>query len=191
MWRSAHVFLATAGRPFALISQLQKLHVRGLVDCAAGSLRIVGIAGDRGKVKHYFWRDETLPFGLSVIADDRRYADLERAIRDAGDAERSLGRRLKRFAQSYLGLDKATTEEDGTKKRGDSKKKAEIIRGFIGELVGFRKVKRGKESVTIPLYTDFWSEIAPLGERIACDGFAESRWAEILKKASEAVFSAQ
>lgn len=181
-WRSAHTFFATKGRPLALISQLQKLRMRELVDSDAGALRIVGISGDRGKVKHYFWRDETLPFGLSVIADDERYAAMQRAIDDAKDAEQKICRRLRNFARAYLGLDSEDRE------KGDPKKEAEQIRGFIGELVGFKREKWGKDTVTIPLYTDFWAALAPSGERIACDKFDETAWAALLKKTSEDTF---
>jgi len=182
LWRSAHILLATQGRALPLIDQLQRLRRRVLVDSDVGSLRIVGIAGDRGKVKHYFWRDESLPFGLSVITDDQRYAELERAIGSAEDTQKKLERHLKRFARAYLGLD-----SDG-RQNGDPKREAEDIRSLIGELVGFKKVKWGKETVTIPLYTEFWSDIAPSGERIACDGFDEAAWATLLKDAAQRAF---
>ena len=182
LWRSAHVFLATSGRPLALISQLQKLRVRGFVDADAGGLRIVGIAGDRGKVKHYLWRDETLPFGLSILADDRRYAELVRAIDSAEASQQNVERRLWSFARNYLGLDSEA------KAKGDPKKEAEEVRSLIGELVGLKKEKWGKETVTIPLYTDFWSAVAAAGERIACDGFDEAVWVALLRHASDDEF---
>jgi hypothetical protein len=114
------------------------------------------------------WRDESLPFGLSLMADEQRYAELQRAVGSAKDAQGKLSARLKRFAEAYLGFDKQPTEKRNQKTEGKD------IDSLIGELVGFKRVKRGQETVTVPLYTDFWGALAPDGERIACDGFDES-----------------
>src|SRR5690606_20160218 len=35
---------------------------------------------------------------------------------------------------------------------------------------------------------DFWSTLSPVGQRIACDGFDEDAWAQLLRKTSEAVY---
>src|SRR5204863_7826529 len=127
-------------------------------------------------------RDERLPFDLAVIADDGRYAELQRALSSAEYAQSKLAGRFKRFAEAYLGFDKQPREKRNKTNGGKD------IDSLIGELVGFKRVKRGEETVTIPLYTDFWAEIAPSGERIACDGFRESEWADTLAAASEGSF---
>jgi CRISPR type I-E-associated protein CasA/Cse1 len=186
LWRSAHVLLNWHEdvRRLGAIDQLHKLVRRGFIPADQPvSMRVCGVAGEAQGPSSELWRDETLPFGLSVIADDKRHAELERAVSTAEDAKQKLKRRLWSFARTYLGLDKETRE------KRDPKKEAEDIRSFIGELVGFKKEKWGKETVTIPLYTDFWSAIAPFGERIACDGFEETAWIARLKEASGHAFS--
>jgi hypothetical protein len=145
-------------------------------------MRVCGVTGDAQGPSSELWRDEPLPFGLSVIADDRRFAELQRALSSAEDAQGKLVGRLKQFAEAYLGFDKQSKERRNKKNEGKDKD------SLIGELVGFKRVKRGEETVTIPLYTDFWAEIAPSGERIACDGFRESEWADTLTAASKGSF---
>lgn len=162
LWRRAHTFLGTSERPLALVSQLQRLRVRGLVDFDVGSLRVTGIAGDRGRVKHRFWRDESLPFGLSVIADDKRYADLVRAISAAEDQAKKTRSRIYSFAARYL--------QGGSESQPDKKD--------VGRLA----------DELAPGLTDFWAPLAPTGERIACDGFDETAWHGQLKEASEKAF---
>ena len=229
MWRSAHTLLATTGRPLATVNQLQRMVRRGLIeddDASTMRIRIVGICGDRGKVKHYFWRDEALPFGLSVIADDQRYAALERALVSSERVQQRLERRLREFARDYLGLnrnceskgesdevlgglDRSVGDPDQESKlEGDSRVVTERIRCFLGDLVGFRKEKRGKDTITVLLFTDFWSAIGPVGERVACDDFRdraeavlksfgtkaikgeddESVWEAVLKSAADDAF---
>lgn len=182
LWRSANVLLSTVDKPIRVVEQLSRLCRRYDLGLDSVSLRVLGIAGKLGQVKHYLWRDEALPFGFSVIADDRRYAELQRAVESAKGAQQKLERRLWIFARSYLGLDAKGKE------KGDPKKEAEEVRKFLGELVGFKKEKWGKETVTIPLYTDLWSAIAADGERIACDDFDEGQWATLLKRKAEDSF---
>ncbi len=162
LWRGAHVFLATEGRPLALISQLERLRSREFLDSDIGFLRVVGIAGDRGKVKHFFWRDETLPFGLSVLRDDQRYATLARAIRDADDLANKTQERIRAFAYRYL--------QNGAESKPDKK-----------------DVNRLAQELS-PSNHDFWAALAPIGERIACDGFDETAWNRLLTAASAKAF---
>lgn len=207
LWRSAHVLLAESERPLAILSQLRRLATRGKLTGVSVGLRIVGIGGEPGKVKHYLWRDERLPLGVPVLSEDEsgnsRRAVLLQTISAAEHERNRLRARLARFAWSYLGLEAPAEEdrikspesespeqEDAGELSGYARKKeeAEKVRGFLGELVGFEKQKRGKDTVTVPLFNDFWAMLAPMGERIARDDFDEKRWVELLKTAANTAF---
>jgi CRISPR type I-E-associated protein CasA/Cse1/CRISPR type I-E-associated protein CasB/Cse2 len=170
LWRSAHVLFNSqdGARRLGAIDQLQKLVRRGLIsEDQPVSMRVCGVAGDAKGPTNEMWRDETLPFGVSVLTDDVRFTNLERAVTAAEETRRKLAARLKRFGTSYLGFD---NQIEANRNRKNEDKEVDRL---IGELVGFKQVKRGNETVTIPLYTDFWATISPFGERIACDGFDE------------------
>lgn len=201
LWRSAHVLLANKDKPLLLVDQLQRLVRRDFVPPQGIGLRIVGIGGEPGKVKHFLWRDEVLPFGIGILQDDERLAIVARAVHSAQKQCNRLRDKLRAFAENYLGLsaeaantgekNHATeTEEMATDLSGYGKKRerAEMVRAFLGELVGYEKQKRGKDTVTVPLFSDFWAEVAPMGERIACDDFDEAKWAEMLKNAADKAY---
>lgn len=198
LWRSAHVLLGEGDRPLQLVDQLTRLVRRGVVSPQGISLRIVGIGGEPGKVKHFLWRDEVLPFGIGILQDDERLAIVAQAVHSAQKQCNRLRDKLRAFAENYLGLSAEAantgeenhamgTEEMTTELSGYGKQRelAEKVRAFLGELVGYEKQKRGKDIVTVPLFSDFWAEVAPMGERIACDDFDEAKWAEMLKNAAD------
>jgi hypothetical protein len=162
LWRSANVLLSTHDRPLGVLGQLSRLSRRYDLGLDQVSLRVAGITGKLGQVKHYLWRDESLPFGFSVIADDERYAGLDRAIREAEAAADVARKRIYGFAARYL--------QNGTESAPDKKDIGRLADEISPDLV------------------DFWAMLAPEGERIACDGFDEQRWADLLKKASEEAF---
>lgn len=209
LWRSSHILLAELDRPLAVVAQLRKLASRSLLPDETASLRLVGIGGEPGKVKHFLWRDEVLPLGSEVLIDPEhdqvaraRYDTLLKALRAAELEQNRLRSKLVRFARVYLGLESEQFTEgqaDGGEEEaviptgelsgyGRKKEEAEKVRAFLGNLVGFEKQKRGKDTVTVPLFENFWSRLAPAGDRIACDDFDEARWAELLKEESEHAF---
>jgi hypothetical protein len=123
---------------------------------------VVGISGKAGQVKHYFWRDETLPFGTSVVADDARFAQLDRAVQTAAKKAKETRNRIYAFAARYL--------QNGAA--------ASPIKNDIGRLA----------DELSPDLADFWGTLAAPGERIACDGFDEVSWAKLVETAAENAF---
>lgn len=180
-WRSAHVLLTAIERSFArpicALAQLRPLASEGSFPCQEPvQLRVLGVDADaKGPVTH-IWRDETLPFGLSVIADDKRYAALEAAVGAAERASRDLIWQLKSFGRRYLqtSTDQAPNDED--------------VDRLVGDLVGHRVIKVGNKTKVIPLLTDFWSAVGSKGERIALDGFDNELWTRALRDAKSEAY---
>lgn len=165
LWRAAHVLLNCHknGKRLAAVDQLKQLQRRRLLSAEQPvSMRVCAVAGEAQGPSTKLWRDEMLPFGLSVIAEDKRYAELEKAVHDAEEAGRALRKRIYSFAARYL--------QNGTESKPDKKDVVRLVDELSQELV------------------DFWSALAPAGERIACDGFDETEWATLLKKASDDAF---
>ncbi len=162
LWRSANVLLANEEKPLRIIDQIGRISRRYDIDLSEVTLRLIGIRGKRGKAKHYFWRDESLSFGQSLLRDQERAADLRRAITNAQDEASRTRNRIDSFAARYL--------QNGAEAKPD---KADVGR-LADELS--------------PDLQDYWSMLAPMGERIACDDFDEARWVELLKTASDTAF---
>lgn len=165
LWRSAHVLLAVHERPLELIAHLRRLAERGILEGCAVSLRLLGICGEPGKVKHYLWRDELLPIGLSVLLDSsggRKLLELERAVTTAEDKAAETRKRIYSFAARYL--------QDGSDVAPDK-----------------REIGRLADELS-PDLNDYWSMLGPAGERIACDDFDENAWHDLIKRASEVAF---
>lgn len=165
LWRWAHVLLNWHDqlRPLAVVSQLHKLVRRGLVPGTQPvSARVCGVAGGAKGPSTVLWRDEALPLGLSVVADERRFAQLARAVTDAEEGASSTRKRIYSFASRYL-LNGA----------GSAPNKVETRR-LADELS--------------PDLNDYWAILAPAGERIACDGFDEVAWSRLIKSASAEAF---
>lgn len=167
MWRSAHVLLTAAEKPFArpvrALEQLRPLASDGLVSTEEPvRLRVLGVEANAQGPATDLWRDETLPFGLSVLTDDARYAALERAVAGAEETARKLRGRLYRFALAYL--------RNGGDSSPDSKDAGRLADELAPNLAGF------------------WSGIGPRGERIALDDFDDAAWEKELAAASERAF---
>ena len=147
----------------AAVDQLHKLLRRGLFPRSYRvSMRVCAVAGDAQGPSTELWRDETLPFGVSVVADENRYADLVRAVGAAEDQARTTRNRIYSFAARYL---QGASESQSDKKD-------------IGNLA----------DELSPNLADFWAALAPIGERIACDGFDETAWSRQLRQASANTF---
>jgi|GEM_PF-6684035 len=162
LWRSAHVLLNWHEdvKRLGAIDQLHRLVRRGSISAAEPvSMRVCGVAGDAQGPSSELWRDEILPFGFSVVSDEKRYAELVRAVSAADEAAGITRKRIYSFAARYL--------QNGA----DATPDKENVRRLSDELS--------------PDLVDFWSALAPAGERIACDGFDETAWSALLRKASE------
>jgi hypothetical protein len=162
LWRSAHVLLNWHEdvKRLGAIDQLHRLARRGYISVDQQvSMRVCGVAGEAQGPSSELWRDETLPFGFSVISDEKRYSELVRAVGAAEEAASSTRKRIYSFAARYL--------QNGA----DSSPDKENVGRLSDELS--------------PDLVDFWAPLAPAGERIACDGFDETTWSALLRKASE------
>jgi hypothetical protein len=159
LWRSAHVLLSWQEdvKRLGAIDQLHRLVRRGAIPTDQPvSIRVCGVAGDAQGPSSELWRDETLPFGFSVVSDEKRYSELVRAVSAAAKAADSTRESIRSFAARYL--------QSGA----DSK----------------AKVYRLSDELSSDL-VDFWASLAPEGERIACDGFDETAWSVLLGTASK------
>ncbi len=162
LWRSAHVLLSWDEdvKRLGAIDQLHRLLHRGLFAADQPvSMRVCGVAGEAQGPSSELWRDEALPFGLSVISDERRHSELVRAVTAAEEAASGTRKRIYSFAASYL--------QNGATSAPDKK--------TVGKLSNELSLD----------FVDFWSAIAPTGERIACDGFDENAWSTLLRTTSE------
>jgi hypothetical protein len=165
LWRSAHVVLNWHEdvRPLKALDQLRRLVRRGFVSADQPvSVRVCAVAGDAQGPSTELWRDETLPFGLSVIEDENRYSELVKAVNAAEERATSTRKRIYAFAARFL--------QNGTESSPDKNEVGRLADELSSELA------------------DFWATLAPTGERIACDGFDESSWTRLLEKASEDAF---
>lgn len=167
LWRSAHVLLGTREQdlPLSALEQLIRLARRSESDFRSHdvSLRCISLSGNAKGPVYDAVRDDMLPFGLSVLDDDKCLARLQRSV---GNAEKVAGEtqsKLDEFCEWYL-FGKRVPVRDK-----DRKMQARCLCKEISENL-----------------RDFWQEVAPLGERIACDDFDEDAWAEALHMAATA-----
>jgi hypothetical protein len=161
LWRSAHVLLNwhEDTKRLGSVDQLHKVVRRGIVSTEMlVSMRVCAVSGDAQGPSSELWRNETLPFGLSVISDDSRFSELVRAVSDAEDAGKTTRKRIYSFAARYL------------QDRADAPPDKENVGRLANELS--------------PELLDFWSALADIGERIACDGFDETAWSQLLNTES-------
>lgn len=162
LWRSAHVLLNWNEDVKCLraVGQLHRMVRRELISADHQvSMRICGVAGDAQGPSNELWRDEFLPFGLSVVADDERYSDLVRAVNAAEETASNARKRIYSFAARYL--------QNGADSAPDKENVGRLTEELAAHLV------------------DFWGALASAGERIACDGFDESDWATLMRKAGD------
>lgn len=162
LWRSSHVLLRTSRNTprLASIDQLRKIVSRSfLATKHKVSLRICAVSGDAQGPNTDLWRDELLPFGISIVADDEKFASLNRAVLAAEDRAEKAERQIYSFAKRYL--------QNGSSSAPDK-----------------NDVKRLANELAPDLH-DYWAMLAPMGERIACDDFVEATWAELIDHASK------
>lgn len=165
LWRSAHVLLNwhSDAKRLAAVDQLHRLLRRGYVPSDQFvSLRVCAVAGDAQGPATELWRDETLAAGMSVFQDDERFSALTNAVLSAENVAEGVRNKIYRFATSFL--------------QGDSESapNPKNVSSLVNELA-------------LDLM-DFWSAIAPAGERIACDDFDELKWKELLGEAATKCF---
>jgi CRISPR type I-E-associated protein CasA/Cse1 len=165
LWRSAHLFLNCRAEDPSLdsVKQLRSLLERDFVPVSESiSLRMLAVGGDAQGPSTELWRDEQLPFALSVVSDDERYEQLRAAVESADDRASKTRKRILSFAFRYL---------EG---RG-----------------GAKTDKRDAISLAEELSPDlmpFWQSLAPSGEQIACNDFNESNWTTLLSEAANRTF---
>lgn len=165
-WRSAHLLLAAHPKdeagPLRAIEQLEPLVSSDQFPRDESiALRLLGVAANAQGPVTELWRDETLRFDLSIVADDARYEAMRGAIEAADGAASRLRGRLFGFAKAYL------AGADGNPDPKD-----------VGRL----------SDELAPDMADYWSMVGPEGERIALDGFAPVAWQKTLQVASESAF---
>jgi hypothetical protein len=124
-------------------------------------LRFLGLAAEPGKDATEAWRDETLPFSLSVVADDAAYARLAEAVATAEEEGRRLRGRLKRFAERYLAA-------------GTSKADPSAVDRLVEELA--------------PGMDAYWREVAPAGQRLGENPPDPEAWRADLRRIASRAF---
>jgi CRISPR type I-E-associated protein CasA/Cse1 len=107
LWRSSHVLLncrsRTDARPAKAMEELSEKSLEaGLTASEPVGLRVLGVAGNAQGPTTVLWRDETLPFNLSVVADESKFANVVQAISFADDEGQRLRKRIFSFAMKYL-----------------------------------------------------------------------------------------
>lgn len=165
LWRSAHVLLNWHSdvKRIAAVVQFHRLLRRGLVASDQSvSVRVCAVAGDAQGPTTEMWRDETLLAGISVFEDDERFAALTNAVNSAEEIATKLRGRIFGFAKAYL--------QGGSDSQPDKRNVASLADELSPDL------------------EDFWSTVAPAGERVACDDFDESAWTTLLQRAARNCF---
>lgn len=163
LWRSSHVlFNCRSGpdsEPIRALDQLAPLVERGKFPSDERvSLRIVGVSGNAQGPKTDLWRDESLPFAISVVADERRFADLKEAISLAEQVATRLRGRVYDLAKAYISASVPSPDPADVGKLAD-----ELAPGL----------------------RDYWSAIAPRGERLALQPLDPETWSRDLEKAAK------
>lgn len=165
LWRNAHVILSANDQQPGLecLKQLSRLANRGLIPLEAPVyIRVCAVAGDAQGPSSELWRDERLPFGLSILIKDDLFARVVRAVEYAEKNAQNLRKRIYGFCLRYI--------KDGADSTPD---KTDISR-LSDELA--------------PNLTAYWSRLAQYGERIACDDFDEETWKKLVNDATNAAF---
>jgi len=164
LWRSSHVLLnckvKADAKPAQAMEQLETLASIGVVSRREPvGLRVLGVDGDAQGPVTNLWRDETLPFKLSVVADDDQFSRVVDAINKADEEARKLRSRIVGFALRYL-------------KAALPNPKLEDAQKLADELA--------------PGLNDYWSALAPMGEALGLGTIEPEHWADTVKSASKA-----
>lgn len=165
LWRSSHLLLnleerKREARPAETMLQLRR-HCNRMGIAPKVGLRVIGVAGNAKGPKTDIWRDETLPFRVSLNDDTTLYANLVWAIEFAEKEATRLKDRLRSFAWRYL---EAAVPSPDTK-----------------------DVNRLAESLAPGLST-YWSRLAPSGERLGLGEVSRGSWEDQVKEASQKTF---
>jgi CRISPR system Cascade subunit CasA len=168
LWRCSQVLMiheeTDQRRPLSSISQLGKVLRRDLLaDRSEIRLRSIGVAANAQGPVTEIWRDEALPFRLSLFMEKTGYADLSAAVTKAEGEADLLRRHLYGFANRYL--------SDG----GGAADPKDVAR-LIEELS--------------PGLNDFWSVVGPTGENLAVSNLDDEKWTRLLSSARLNAFSA-
>lgn len=166
LWRSSHVLLNSKSRPDSkparAMEQLDSLASLGLLSRSETvGLRVMGVAGNAQGPKTDLWRDETLPFRLSVVADEARFSRLVTAVNTADEEAHKLRKRIFSFALRYLQAALPNPKPEDAQKLAD-----ELAPGL----------------------NDYWSALAPMGEALGLGSIKPEAWQAAAKAASTAAF---
>lgn len=168
LWRSAPVLLAAregegGPDPAPVVRQIGAMAGIQVPREARIGLRFLGVAANAQGPVTEMWRDETLPFSLSVVEDDTRYARLAEAVNAADNEAQNLRRCLRRFAEAYLAS-------------GESTPDPKAVDRLVEELA--------------PGLALYWGEIAPAGQRLGLNLPEMDTWREHLIKARKRAYEA-
>lgn len=165
-WRSSHVLLnmdayAPGMKPAATMHQFGRICAGYLEAAPEVSLRVVGAAGDIKRLKTFIWRDESLPFRISLGEDSLLAANLTVAVTFAETEAEALKRRLYSFAKRYM--EAAVPNPD----------KKDVIR--LAESLA-------------PGLASYWAALAHDGERLGLGVTSRESWEEKVRIASKKAF---
>lgn len=166
LWRSSHVLLncksKDVARPAKAMEQLAALAaIREINEKEPVGLRVLGVAGNAQGPKTDLWRDEILPFSLSVVADDNRFTRLVEAVSFAEEEGQKLRRRIYSFALRYL-------------KTAQPNPDPKDVQQLCDELA--------------PGLNDYWSVLAPQGEELGLGQIERAEWEKTVTSASRAAY---
>lgn len=166
VWRSSHVLLnLESGQeklvPAAAMEQFGRLCARYLETPPESSLRVVGVAGNAQGPTTDIWRDESLPFRISLGEDSLLAANLTVAVKFAETEAEALKKRLYSFAKRYM--EAAVPNPD----------KKDVIR--LAESLA-------------PGLASYWAELAHDGERLGLGVTSKESWEEKVRIASKKTF---
>jgi hypothetical protein len=165
LWRSAHVLLnwGSETKQIAALDQIRRVGTREILPQSTElSLRVCAVSGDAQGPSTDLWRDESITFSLQVLESERRFTDMKQAIAHADETATTLRKRVFGFAHRYL---------QGS---AESKPDPNDVGSLADELS--------------PDLAPYWAELAPMGERIACDDFDEDKWNAKVREAAEKAF---
>lgn len=166
LWRNSEDLLVPAAaadtRPLASIANINNLiSSDDLGKKGRMRLRTLGIAANAQGPVSELWRDEALPFHLSLFQTGNGYAQLSRAMQMAEFAADQFRRRLYIFATEY------------------------VCNG--GSAPDPKDVKRLQDELS-PGLQDFWMKIGPQGEQLALAPPNEVEWEKTCLDASNAAY---
>ncbi len=169
LWRSLNVLLCCTNREgessgihkaARCVRHLQSSYFDFVSQDEPVRLRVIGVCGNAQGPKTDFWRDETLPFKLTLLADDSLFEDIKSKVAKAESEAKQLERRLFAFAKRYLQTGQPNP---------DSKDVAKLAEELGQEL------------------HDYWSVVGAVGETLASrpKPLPEDEWKDLTERASK------